>query len=177
MTLTCFNSSDPAAINSTLLFDQNRDDGNLWERNGGTTLPNCTQPYPFEFRCFLCKLFEVVYVICSNLTSQVSVTLEDTNRPVDILRSGGSTEQQGISVIVTVSIVLLLGLLFIIAVMLYYRRQMESPSGFLLTFYHQLLETSDRHSEMLNLQADNPPESQLLLDVSSEKFSIQQGPA
>ncbi|KAL7397740.1 hypothetical protein ABVT39_027168 [Epinephelus coioides] len=86
--MTCFNSSDPAAVNATLLFDFYNDNENLWTRSShGGPLPLCSSPSsPPDSPCWVC-LEQKVYAVCHNLTDGVKIMMEAGGVSVDLLKS------------------------------------------------------------------------------------------
>ncbi|XP_078024754.1 uncharacterized protein LOC144463658 isoform X2 [Epinephelus lanceolatus] len=86
--MTCLSSSDPAAVNATLLFDLDNDDENLWTRSShGGPLPLCSSPSsPPDSLCWVC-LEQKVYAVCHNLTDGVKIMMEAGGVSVDLLKS------------------------------------------------------------------------------------------
>ncbi|XP_049443672.1 uncharacterized protein LOC125895673 isoform X4 [Epinephelus fuscoguttatus] len=128
--MTCFSSSDPAAVNATLLFDLDNDDENLWTRSShGGPLPLCSSPSsPPDFPCWVC-LEQKVYAVCRNLTDGVKMMMEAGGVSVDLLKSdcpkpssdgdGGASESQLLAIIIPI----LLLIIIFIGVLLYIFRK------------------------------------------------------
>ncbi|XP_035996672.1 uncharacterized protein LOC110366607 isoform X2 [Fundulus heteroclitus] len=75
--LTCLSSSDPAAVNATLLHGNHNDEGALWSRTSAP-LPRCSSSSfsPPPSHCEVCLLQEEVYIICDNLPAGAVLHLE-----------------------------------------------------------------------------------------------------
>lgn len=86
---TCFTSSVPAAVNASLMFDDNDDKGNLWTRSSvDVPLPSCSSSSPPpDSKCLVC-LDRVVHAVCRNLMDGAEVMMEAGERPVTISESG-----------------------------------------------------------------------------------------
>ncbi|XP_078024747.1 uncharacterized protein LOC117250933 isoform X1 [Epinephelus lanceolatus] len=130
--MTCFSSSDPAAMNATLLFDLDNDDENLWTRSShGGPLPLCSSPSsPPDSLCWVC-LEQKVYAVCHNLTDGVKIMMEAGGVSVDLLKSdcpkppsdGDDGASKSWLLAIIIPILLLLLLLLLIGVLLYIFRK------------------------------------------------------
>ncbi|XP_076583065.1 uncharacterized protein LOC143318544 isoform X2 [Chaetodon auriga] len=84
----CFNSSDPVAVNATVMFDFNKDNENLWSRRSqDVPLPPCSSSStPLDSQCAVC-LDRIVHAVCRNLTGGVNVIMEAGEQQVKISKS------------------------------------------------------------------------------------------
>ncbi|KAM4574708.1 uncharacterized protein V3H82_009327 [Fundulus diaphanus] len=87
--LTCLSSSDPAAVNATLLHGDHNDEGALWSRTSAP-LPRCSSSSfsPSPFHCEVCLLEEEVYILCDNLPAGVVLHLERPGSAISTKESG-----------------------------------------------------------------------------------------
>lgn len=86
----CFNSSDPAAVNATVMYDFNDDNENLWSRSSpDVPLPPCSSPSstPLDSQCIVC-LDQIVHAVCRGLADGVKVMMEAGGDRVKISESG-----------------------------------------------------------------------------------------
>ena len=78
MGLSCFNSSEPHAVNAILLYNDIFREGSLWKRGRqDIPLPRCSHPIspPPDTRCLVC-VEQKVYAVCRNLTETVKMVME-----------------------------------------------------------------------------------------------------
>ncbi|XP_047230124.1 uncharacterized protein LOC124873483 isoform X2 [Girardinichthys multiradiatus] len=89
--LTCFKSSDPAAVDATQLHGDHNDKGDLWRKDPATSapLPPCSSSSfsPTPSQCAVCLLGEV-YILCDNLPAGAALYLERPGSPFSTKRSG-----------------------------------------------------------------------------------------
>lgn len=90
--MDCYNSSDPAAVNATIVYDYNDHQGDLWSRNiedvQDQPLLHCSSTsLPLETQCTVC-LNQVVYAVCHKLKDGVVLTMEALERHIKISKSG-----------------------------------------------------------------------------------------
>lgn len=89
--MDCYNSSDPAAVNATIVYDYNDHQGDLWSRNiedvQDQPLLHCSSTsLPLETQCTVC-LNQVVYAVCHKLKDGVVLTMEALERHIKISKS------------------------------------------------------------------------------------------
>ncbi|MEQ2317127.1 hypothetical protein AMECASPLE_039585 [Ameca splendens] len=89
--LTCFKSSDPAAVDATQLHGDHNDKGDLWRKDPATSapLPPCSSSSfsPTPSQCAVCLLGEV-YILCDNMPAGAALYLERPGSPFSTKRSG-----------------------------------------------------------------------------------------
>lgn len=90
--MDCYNSSDPAAVNATIVYDYNDHQGDLWSRTiedvQDQPLLHCSSTsLPLETQCTVC-LNQVVYAVCHKLKDGVVLTMEALERHIKISKSG-----------------------------------------------------------------------------------------
>lgn len=86
----CFNSSDPVAVNATVMFDFDNDKENLWSRSSQEVpLPPCSSSSstPPDSQCAVC-LDRIVHAVCRNLAGGAQVMMEAGGEQVRISKSG-----------------------------------------------------------------------------------------
>lgn len=89
MNSTCFISSDPAAVNASIVFDF-ISDVNLWEKPDlQTPLPLCSAappPAAADSTCLVCRDQEV-FAVCRGLPDPVNVMMEAMGKTMKIRES------------------------------------------------------------------------------------------
>lgn len=90
MNLRCFSSTDPAAVNASLVYDDNVSSGSLYEREDQQIpLPLCSSSsLPPSSRCLVCRADALVHVVCSNLVKGAKVMLEALGDSIKIKEGG-----------------------------------------------------------------------------------------
>lgn len=87
LNLTCFTSSDPAAVNATKLYDGSVEDGHIWYRETlSVPLPFC--PPASEPQCSPCYDQEKFFIVCRNVIENMDLVLEGEGGHTDIERCG-----------------------------------------------------------------------------------------
>ncbi|XP_072244741.1 uncharacterized protein [Leuresthes tenuis] len=137
--ITCFNSSDPVAVNATIVFDFYIDHVTLWERDPKDPLPRCSSSFSSSSsRCNVCQL-RMVFIMCSDLTAGAEVTMEGNGAPItietiDCLKipsDDGDSAQMGTSAVpqmgtpvihISFPIVAFIAIVIVVAVVLINRR-------------------------------------------------------
>ncbi|XP_044056037.1 uncharacterized protein LOC122877909 isoform X2 [Siniperca chuatsi] len=89
MNLSCFSSSDPAAVNANLVYDEDTESGDLWSRSSqDVPLPLCSSSSPPpDSRCLVCW-DQIVFAVCRSLTDGVKIIMEAVGAQVKISKSG-----------------------------------------------------------------------------------------
>lgn len=90
--MDCYNSSDPAAVNATIVYDFHVHHRDFWSRNiedvQDQPLLHCSSTdLPRETQCTVC-LDHVVYAVCRKLKDRVVLTMEALQHPIKISKSG-----------------------------------------------------------------------------------------
>ncbi|KAK5619302.1 hypothetical protein CRENBAI_015529 [Crenichthys baileyi] len=96
--LTCFKSSDHAAVDTVQLHSDHNDKGDLWRKEPpGTSapLPQCLPSSfsPTPSQCAVCLLGEV-YILCDNLPAGAALYLERPGSPFCTEKSGKKLGRQ-----------------------------------------------------------------------------------
>jgi len=74
--ITCYNSSHPAAVNATIVYNFNADHGDLWRSDPKNPLPRCSSSFSSSSsRCNVCQ-HTMVFIMCSDLAEGAEVTME-----------------------------------------------------------------------------------------------------
>ncbi|KAF6722069.1 hypothetical protein FQA47_007678 [Oryzias melastigma] len=85
---TCYNSSDPAALNASLLYNDLTVIGELWNRDDlQKPLPFCSDIWNLlsDHSCVVCR-DEQVFAVCQNLSDNADLRMEDSSRAIRISR-------------------------------------------------------------------------------------------
>ncbi|XP_023810203.1 uncharacterized protein LOC111947384 [Oryzias latipes] len=78
---TCYKSTDPAALNASLLYDDHSASGELWKRDDlQKPLPPCSDIIDALFNgpCEVCR-GEQVFAVCRNLSESVDLRMEGSS--------------------------------------------------------------------------------------------------
>lgn len=86
MNVSCFTSLLAAALNASLLYDDNDGDGHLWRRDPQVPLPTCAESSLPPSGCLVCR-DQQVHVVCPRLPPGVRMTMEAVGNPVRISES------------------------------------------------------------------------------------------
>ncbi|XP_024114258.1 uncharacterized protein LOC112136642 [Oryzias melastigma] len=85
---TCYNSSDPAALNASLLYNDLSDIGELWNRDDlQKPLPFCSDIWNLlsYHTCVVCR-DKQVFAVCQSLSESADLRMEDSSRAIRISR-------------------------------------------------------------------------------------------
>ncbi|KAK5619298.1 hypothetical protein CRENBAI_015525 [Crenichthys baileyi] len=86
MNSTCFTSSNPAAVNATIVYDFNSDHESLWEKPDlQAPLPFCSSSAPslVDSACLVCRELKV-FAVCRSLPDGVKVVMETVGNNMEI---------------------------------------------------------------------------------------------
>ncbi|XP_078802328.1 uncharacterized protein LOC144991937 [Oryzias latipes] len=83
--ITCYNSSDPAALNASQLYDKPSDTGYFWNRDDQQKpLPPCSAIIDAlsNGTCEVCR-GEQVFVVCQGLSESVAMWMEGSSKGIE----------------------------------------------------------------------------------------------
>lgn len=88
--LRCFNSSNPAAVNVTQVYDDRFDSKRLYFRDDRQTpLALCSSSsFPPSLRCLVCRADKIVHILCHNLEKAAELVMEALGKHINITEGG-----------------------------------------------------------------------------------------
>ncbi|GAA6230312.1 uncharacterized protein LOC120565391 isoform X3 [Lates japonicus] len=118
MLYTCYNTSDPRAVNATKLYDDRNGSGHFWMRDPQTPLPLCSNHSP-NSTCWVCTFQKTIYAVCRQLEDGVEMVMEGDGVGIDIQRSrcpdlpsDGQPSSIIIAIIIAAILILIIGVVW-----------------------------------------------------------------